>query len=164
MTEEFERNRLGFRSADWEFFQLERMSQEDLFALYGIQSEDDYESFEQFEQFADEIFLDNTVREEYVEAYATFIHLSAGEYSRRLVRKAGFVMEGVRLPAAKLLVYPTDQLAIIFGLDFPISQYNMHEFTGKCLAVASDPSLAELLAKRIVDSVIAYATTSNMYL
>lgn len=141
---------------DYQPSQAEKMSRLELFALFGIQSK---AHLEDFNQFATGIATDSDFRKEYEAAYQLIIRLSASEHTRRPIRKANFVMEGIRLPSTELVIYSVDQLALVFGMKVPVTDISKGEFANECLAVAADSSKALLLANRVLDSVANYART-----
>ena len=132
---------------------LEAMSQDELFAFYGIRNAKD---INKFEAFATEIATNLQSEEEYEDTYANCIRISAGQWSKGIVRNGEFLIEKLLWPSAKLILFPTDQLAIAFGMDAPITEHNQPDFTAKCRAVASNHPLAVSIAKRILSGVKDY--------
>lgn len=134
--------------------ELENLTQSDLFALYGIRNAVDQKYFD---QFAYGIVTDTKMRMEYEDAYATLVQLSAQEFIQGPERKMGFMMEGLYWPTPQLVLYSADQLALVFGMQAPVSEFSEDEFMSECLAAVSDSSRALLLARRVLDGVTEYA-------
>lgn len=134
--------------------ELEKLTQIDLFTLYGIRNAADQQAFD---QFAYEIVTDAKMRKTYEVAYATRIQLSAQEFTQGPQRKKGFLMEGLYWPTPQLVLYSANQLALVFGMQVPVSEFSEDEFMSECLAAVSDSSRALSLAQRVLDGVAKYA-------